>query len=626
MPENQPPESDPFADLYGRLPDPRTGARPERASDDAATTGSAPLSRRAAREARRAETGPTGTASDAAEPAIRFDAARRAPADQSAARAGTPGSRAGDTAAPRSAAAPAERPADGAAPRGAGTPREADTSRTGAAPRTADTPRAAEGPRTAAAPAPAPRAAASPLDGIIPSRDPARRADDTAAPGRLGPRRTGGLDAARTAPASRIDDAPRDAEPSRDREPALVGAGAAAAAASSSPRATASGSLEDLFTGQTTTHEMGQTVTAPPRRRRRVGGWIALFVVLLLVGGIAGGGFALWNTYGDRIQAFLGNGEPTDYEAGQATGEARVTIVSGDTGASVSPKLFEAGITKASNSLYKYMVDNAVVFTFQPGVYKLQQQMTSEAVLTALRNPENRLNYTVQLREGLTLKQSLDVISEQIGIPRADLDAATADPSQYGVPASTLEGWIFPATYDFDEGVTAQQVIERMVQRTVQSLDTAGVPEADRERILIIASIIEREARSSEDFYKVSRVIENRLQPDNTETHGLLQMDSTAQYGAGELDAGSSSSSENALTSDNPWNTYIRPGLPVGPIANPGDLAIDAAMKPVDGTWYYFTTVNLATGETVFSTTYADQLKAVEQFQAWCRENPDGGC
>ncbi|KEP72233.1 hypothetical protein HR12_48025, partial [Microbacterium sp. SUBG005] len=86
----------------------------------------------------------------------------------------------------------------------------------------------------------------------------------------------------------------------------------------------------------------------------------------------------------------------------------------------------------------------------------------------------------------------------------------------------------------------------------------------------IIASIIEREARSSEDFYKVSRVIENRLQPDNTETHGLLQMDSTAQYGAGELDAGSSSSSENALTSDNPWNTYIRPGLPIGPIANPG--------------------------------------------------------
>ncbi|WP_425677413.1 endolytic transglycosylase MltG, partial [Escherichia coli] len=78
-----------------------------------------------------------------------------------------------------------------------------------------------------------------------------------------------------------------------------------------------------------------------------------------------------------------------------------------------------------------------------------------------------------------------------------------------------------------------------MVQRTVQSLDQAGVPESDRERILIIASIIEREARNPDDFYKVSRVIENRLQPDNDETHGLLQMDSTAQYGVGEIGAGS---------------------------------------------------------------------------------------
>ena len=64
----------------------------------------------------------------------------------------------------------------------------------------------------------------------------------------------------------------------------------------------------------------------------------------------------------------------------------------------------------------------------------------------------------------------------------------------------------------------------------------------------------------------------------------------------------------------------------MGPTANAGDLAIDAAMHPVDGPWYYFTTVNLSTGETVFSATYADQLKAVDQFQQWCRDNPDGGC
>lgn len=615
MPENQPPENDPFADLYGRLPDPRTGARSSRES--APQTDAAPPSRRAAREARRAATEAT--------PIIGSEQAARA-ADEST----TP-------------SAEAPRPAESLPAAAAPAP----------APRAADEQQAAR----RIEPSSSPRAAASsiPSERSAPA---ARRSEDAPGPRRAGdtapgPRRTGvpaasgtpsdaqpvrdtqsgaWQAAARRADAPRAADAPRSGanarrtEPSRDREPVLVGAGAGAAAATASGSGAASGSLEDLFTGETTTQQIGWAPQKPPKRRRSVGRWIALAIVLILVGGVAGGGIALWNTYGDRVQAFLGNGESLEYEAGQATGEARVTIVDGDTGQSVSPKLFEAGVTKASNSLYKYMVDNAVGFTFQPGVYKLQQQMTSEAVLAALKDPANRLDNSVQLREGLTLKQSLDIISEQTSIPRADLDAAVATPSTYGVTAPTLEGWIFPATYDFDDGVTAQQVIDRMVKRTIESLDKAGVAPDDRERILTIASIIEREARSSEDFYKVSRVIENRLQPDNTETHGLLQMDSTAQYGANELDAGSSSSSANALNGDNPYNTYKYPGLPVGPIANAGDLAIDAAMHPVDGPWYYFTTVNLSTGETVFSTTYADQEKAVAQFQQWCRENPNGGC
>ncbi|MDQ1122258.1 endolytic transglycosylase MltG [Microbacterium trichothecenolyticum] len=586
-PPNDSPENDRFADLFGRLPDPRTGARA--ASPDAA--GAAP-SRRAAREARRGTTGPTPTSASGSAPAT----------GKTAAGAGE----------------------DARAPHGVGDP--------GA------TPAPSRSRETTSVPAPRAAAAATP-DATAPAtapNPPTRRPDAARRAQEPGPRRTAapagpGISASTAAPAGRADAArraeePHIDEPARERTAALVGAAVAAAPTTPAHGATGSGSLEDLFTGETTTHEIGSPPPRPAKKRRRVGGWIALGVVVLILGGIVGGGVALWNTYGERVQAFFGASEPTDFEAGQATGEARITIVAGDTGESVSPKLFEAGVTKASNSLYTFMVDNGVVFTFQPGVYKLQQQMTSEAVLTALRNPANRLNYSVQLREGLTLNQSLELISEQIGIPRADLDAAVADPSQYGVPASSLEGWIFPATYDFDEGVTARQVIQRMVQRTIQSLDTAGVPVDDRERILIIASIIEREARSSDDFYKVSRVIENRLQPSNQETFGKLEMDSTVQYGAGEMGSGSVSTSTEARNDDNPWNTYIHPGLPVGPIANPGDLAIDAAMKPVDGPWLYFVTVNLDTGETVFTSTYSEHEKAVAQWRAWCADNPDSGC
>jgi UPF0755 protein len=89
---------------------------------------------------------------------------------------------------------------------------------------------------------------------------------------------------------------------------------------------------------------------------------------------------------------------------------------------------------------------------------------------------------------------------------------------------------------------------------------------------------------------------------------------------------GTVSTSGEALKDDNPWNTYVHPGLPIGPIANPGDVAIDAAMHPVDGPWYYFVTVNLETGETIFSSTDAEHEVAKRQWAQWCRENPDSGC
>jgi UPF0755 protein len=212
-----------------------------------------------------------------------------------------------------------------------------------------------------------------------------------------------------------------------------------------------------------------------------------------------------------------------------------------------------------------------------------------------------------------------------VALPIEDFQAAIADPAAYGVQADSLEGWLFPAMYTFDPGVTAADVIRTMVDRTAESLDAAGVPVEDRQRVLTIASIIQREARFENDFYKVSRVIQNRLDPSNQQTYGLLQMDSTAQYGYGEMHDGTVSSSQEALEDDNLWNTYVHPGLPIGPIANPGDVAIDAAMHPADGPWLYFVTVNPDTGETVFTETVQEHERYVAQWQDWCSANP-GRC
>lgn len=417
--------------------------------------------------------------------------------------------------------------------------------------------------------------------------------------------------------------APRSAAGAAAPAPSIVPADAAQSAGAGRR---GEGSLDALFDEEASREERARGARdRRDDRKSAIARWVALGVVLVIVGGIVAAGAWVWNTYEEPIRDLLGWSEPKDYEDGIATGEALVTVAEGDTGCSISPVLFEAGVTKTEDVFCDYLISSALNADLQPGVYLLQQQMTSAAALAALEDPENRQELGAQLREGLTVDQSLAVLSEGTGIELAAFEEAAADPSAYGVEAGSLEGWLFPATYAFDPGTTAEQIIQRLVTRTVESLDAAEVPVDQREEILTIASIIEKEARYEEDFYKVSRVIQNRMDPDISETNGLLQMDSTAQYFFDERDGGTSSNAQE-LGDENEWNTYVHPGLPAGPIANPGDTAIDAAMHPADGPWQYFVTVNLDTGETVFTTTYAEHEQEVLRYQQWCQENPDGGC
>lgn len=375
------------------------------------------------------------------------------------------------------------------------------------------------------------------------------------------------------------------------------------------------GRLEDLFE----THHDDVDSHRPPKKRRR-GCLIALIIVFAILGGIAAGGVWVWNTYGEKISDAMGWGEPKDWEPGLATGEVFVTIREGDTGGPVSTALFEAGVTKTDEVFYDYLVDEAIAVTFYPGVYRLQEKMTAEAALAALRDEANKLENTVGMPEGGTIAAALPGMAATLGIPLEEFQAAVADPAAYGVTAQRLEGWLFPAVYTFDPGVTATQVIQRMVDRTRESLAAAGVPEADAQRVLTIASIIQREGRTA-DFAKVSRVIQNRIDDGMK-----LQMDSTAQYGYGSLHEGVVSSSKEALEDPNEWNTYVHEGLPATPIASPSDAAIAAAMHPEDGPWLYFVTINLNTGETQFSETYAEHQQGIEKWQSWCKANPDSGC
>ena len=104
----------------------------------------------------------------------------------------------------------------------------------------------------------------------------------------------------------------------------------------------------------------------------------------------------------------------------------------------------------------------------------------------------------------------------------------------------------------------------------------------------------------------------------------LLQSDATVAYGTGNTHRVSTSDAERADAA-NVYNTYVHPGMVAGPISNPGDIAIDAAVNPADGPWVYFVTWNLDTGETIFSETFEEHEVAVAKWLAWMADHPEYG-
>ncbi|NLB47249.1 MAG: endolytic transglycosylase MltG [Microbacteriaceae bacterium] len=348
---------------------------------------------------------------------------------------------------------------------------------------------------------------------------------------------------------------------------------------------------------------------------------ISLSVVLVLLLALGSVAAYAWSQYGERIALELG-WTSNDFE-GNGQGEIVITISSGEIGEDVARTLADAGVVKTSQAFYELLLAQDPAVDFHPGSYRLRLEMSSQAALDALQDPENRVRLTAMIPEGRTASQTLELISDGAEIPLDDLIAAASEPRSFGLPegVDSLEGWLHPATYEFEPETSAHDAIAKLVGYQVSMLDDLGVPEADRQRVRTEASIVQREAGTADDFGKVARVIENRL------AIGMkLEMDSTSQYGIGQDNDGSVWSSGEALGDDNPWNTYLHEGLPVGPIANPGRAAVEATLNPTPGDWLYFVAINLETGESRFNETYAGHEADTQVLREWCAENPGFGC
>jgi len=349
---------------------------------------------------------------------------------------------------------------------------------------------------------------------------------------------------------------------------------------------------------------------------------LVVLLCLALVGGIAFVGFTKGR---DLINTW--SAKAPDYE-GSGGEEVIITIPKGSGASAMAKILFEADVVKSEESFTEAVKVDPVTFDeIQAGKHLMLKQMPAAAALTRLADSQFVQRMQVTVPEGYTVARTFARINEVTGISIEDLNAVAAEPSELGLPEwavlkgdDPLEGFLFPETYAYEDNSTATTMLKLMVvqfNRNVDGLEFAEQAKAlgyKPYEALVVASIIQCEGAYPEYAQDIAQVIYNRLKAKM-----LLQMDSTVHYAINNY--GSVWTSPEQRKIDSPYNTYLYKGLPPGPIANPGTVALSAAVNPTQGKLLFFCTVNLDTGETKFATTDKGHEENRAELRAWCNAN-----
>lgn len=253
------------------------------------------------------------------------------------------------------------------------------------------------------------------------------------------------------------------------------------------------------------------------------------------------------------------------------------------------------------------------------GTYTLRRNSTYGAVLTALTTPPPPIPTTeLTITEGKSRRQ-IDALLRAQGV-RGSYLAVThrdllIDRRQYNAPhgTPTLEGFLFPATYTLRTPIDVQTLVDKQVVAFKRAFATVNLAYARHRHltaydVLIIASIIEKEAATAHDRPLVASVIYNRLK-----ARMPLGMDSTTRY---EFNDYTHPLTAAELAANSPYNTRRHAGLPPTPIGNPGLAAIEAAAHPAKTNYYYFVVKPCGNGASVFSSTYAQFLSDSARYQS----------
>lgn len=347
------------------------------------------------------------------------------------------------------------------------------------------------------------------------------------------------------------------------------------------------------------------------RQRRRKRAVITVLLFMIVVGGGVGGAYVGLAPTVRKLTA------PKDW-TGAGTALVTVKIPVGASGTTIAKVLSGAGVVKTPIAFIDAVQKNPKAAGIQPGTYRMRTHMSAASAVTLLLDPSARLQVTVTIPEGSRVKNILATLSKQLDIPVSQLQRASTSEA-IGLPAAAKghpEGYLFPATYQFQPGVTAEQALAAMVGRGRAAYSDLGIRGSQLHDVVIKASIVQAEAGNKKYMGMVARVLDNRLKAKKP-----LQLDSTVSYAVQRFGV-TTTAAERASKSR--FNTYRYTGLPIGPISNPGEDALRAALHPTNGPWLYFVTVNPSTGETKFAVTAAGHDRQKQEFQAWLRAHPHG--
>lgn len=324
---------------------------------------------------------------------------------------------------------------------------------------------------------------------------------------------------------------------------------------------------------------------------------VQLIFLAALLGAVLAGGGALWWLY-----------QPLPLR----TPSVEISIEPGTTSRDIALLWVQAGVDTPGILLYEWFRWSGQARKIRAGSYEIERGITPRGLLDKMVRGDETL-LTVRFIEGWNFRQVREALARS-----PDLKPATVKMSEgeiataIGADTPYLEGTVFPDTYAYSRGVSDLTVLKRAHAAMREKLEAAwatrepGLPLESPQQLLTLASVVEKETGSAADRGLIAGVFVNRLRAGMP-----LQSDPTVIFGLGQQFDGNLRRSH--LTTDNPWNTYTRRGLPPTPIAMPGLASLRAATQPEATKALYF--VARGDGHSVFSDNLADHNRAVNQFQ-----------